>query len=379
MLQWLRALLRGKKAAPHREWPARPPGSAIVAAPRPTAQGSAMHAVAVSPPAPDAAIAEQASPGDAAAPQRSPDLPAASAEPDPRVEPAVAALTEYFSSNPPRLGSFPGTAARILQVFREDEPDFNRVVHELQQDAAVVTKLLNVANSAFFGGTGSVDDIRGAVLRIGMHDVSQIALGVAGQSLFEPSSRSAFSLLPAKWNELFHTSMSAAFATSWLSQVARVGRSDQAFLTGLLHDIGLPIALRGLAQLVLDSALDRSVLEVAESVLDRVHIDLGRSVTTLAGLPDYLCAAASLHHDAEVGPEHVEVHLVRVIDGIAARRRAPLTPAQQDALDRSATALSLDPRWIRVAVTEYETLAAQVTRMFGIADPFAPPASPAPR
>ncbi len=384
MLQWLRALLRGKKTAPpHRAWAPRPATTEVAAIPRPTAQGSSIHAVAVPSSAPGAATAEQARSSEAVGPQRSHEPPTAGAEPDPRVEHAVAALTEYFASNPPRLGSFPGTAARILQVFREDDPDFNRVVHELQQDAAVVTKLLNVANSAFFGGSGSVDDIRGAVLRIGMHDVSQIALGVAGQSLFEPSSRSAFSLLPAKWNELFHTSMSAAFATSWLSQVARVGRSDQAFLTGLLHDIGLPIALRGLAQLVLDSTLDRNVLEVAESILDRVHIDLGRSVTTLAGLPHYLCAAASLHHGAAVpvGPEHVEVHLVRVIDGIAARRRAPLTQAQQDALDRSATALSLDPRWIRVAVTEYETLAAQVTRMFGVADPFARPtaAAPAPR
>jgi HD-like signal output (HDOD) protein len=315
-----------------------------------------MHAVPPAPPAPVTATP-----------------PVSGPEAEARVEQAVAALTAHLASNPPRLGAFPGTAARIMQVFREDEPDFNRVVHELQQDAAVVTKLLNVANSAFFGGNGgTVHDIRGAVLRIGMHDVAQIALGVAGQSLFEPSSRSAFSLLPAKWNELFHTSMSAAFATSWLSQVARVGRSDQAFLTGLLHDIGQPTALHALAHLVLDNGLDRGVLEVVDAVLERVHIEVGRSVTTLSGLPEYLCAAASLHHEAEVPPEHAELQLVRVIDGIAVRRRAPLTQAQQEVLDRSAVAVSLDPRWIRVAVTEYENLAGQVTRMFGVADPFAP-------
>jgi HD-like signal output (HDOD) protein len=365
MLQWLRALLRGKKAAPHRAWVHSPAASAnaagnaaSAAVARPTAQGSSMHAV---PP-----VAAPAPAPVAAAP------PVSDAEAEARVEQGVAALTEHFASSPPRLGAFPGTAARIMQVFREDEPDFNRVVHELQQDAAVVTKLLNVANSAFFGGNGgTVHDIRGAVLRIGMHDVAQIALGVAGQSLFEASSRSAFALLPAKWNELFHTSMSAAFATSWLSQVARVGRSDQAFLTGLLHDIGQPTALRALAQLVLENTLDRGVLQVADAVLERVHIDIGRSVTTLSGLPEYLCAAASLHHDAEAPPEHAELQLVRVIDGLAARRRAPLTQAQQDVMDRSAVAVSLDPRWIRVAVTEYENLAGQVTRMFGVADPFA--------
>ncbi|HTE49272.1 MAG TPA: HDOD domain-containing protein [Kofleriaceae bacterium] len=296
-----------------------------------------------------------------------------------RIDAAVAALRAHVASHPPRLGAFPGTAARILQVFKEVDPDYNRVVHELQQDAAVVTKLLNVANSAFFGGGPEVNDIRGAILRIGMRDVAQIAIGVAGHSLFEPSSRSAFSLMPHKWNELFHTSMSAAFAASWLSQVARVGRSDHAFLSGLLHDVGQPMALRALADLVIEGALERDVLDAAGEIIDRVHIELGRSVTTTDGLPEYLCAAASLHHDAEVpvGPEHAELHLVRIIDGIAAQRRGPMTPAQKDALDRSAAALSLDPRWTRIAVTEYETLAAQVTRMFGIADPFRPVAATA--
>jgi HD-like signal output (HDOD) protein len=378
MLSWLRKLLRGERRAVRPRVASRsaPPGPTSIA--RPTEKPASSPAV-VPPPTATAEPVRSAgsvepvvSPGGAAVdvlPLAGPEAP----PPDPRVELAVAALTTHFESSPPRLGAFPGTASRIMQVFGEGEPDFNRVVHELQQDAAVVTRLLNVANSAFFGGTGTVDDIRGAVLRIGMHDVSQIALAVAGQSLFEASSRDAFSLLPAKWNELFHTSMSAAFATSWLSQFARVGRSDQAFLTGLLHDVGQPIALRGLVQLVIDGALDRGVLEVVDAIIDEVHVDLGRSVTALSGLPDYLCAAASLHHDAEVpvGPERAELHLVRIIDGIAAQRRGPVSPAQQDALTRSAAALSLDPRWNHVAATEYESLAAQVTRMFGIADPFA--------
>jgi HD-like signal output (HDOD) protein len=296
-----------------------------------------------------------------------------------RIDAAVAALGAHFASNPPHLGSFPGTAARIVEVFEETDPDFNRVVHELQQDAAVVTRLLNVANSAFFGVGGEVDDMRSAVQRIGLRDVAQIALGVAGQSLFESSSRSAFSLLPQKWNELFHTSMSAAFATSWLSQVTRVGRSDHAFLAGLLHDVGRPIALRALAELVTDGVLERDVLDAVDEIIDRVHVELGRSVTTGAALPAYLCAAASHHHDVEVpvGPGNASVHLVRIIDCIAAQRRGPLTPDLQAALDGSAAALSLDPRWTHVAVTEYETLASRVTSMFGAADPFAPAASSA--
>lgn len=370
MLQWLRQLFRGKRPADAH--PARVSSPDRTAAPRPAAQGSAVHAMP--PPAgkaapPAAPVADPPAPVGPVTPVVPADLPSV----DPRVETAVAALTCHFATNPPRLGAFPGTAARILQLFREADPDFNRVVHELQQDAAVVTKLLNVANSAFFGGTSDVDDVRGAVLRIGMRDVAQIALGVAGQSLFEPSSRSAFALLPAKWNELFHTSMAAAFTASWLSQVARVGRSDHAFLSGLIHDIGQPTGLRALAQLVIEGSLDRDVLEVADQVIDRVHVELGKSVTSLGGLPDYLCAAASLHHDAEtpVGPEYAELHLVRVVDGIAAQRRGALTPEQKAVMDWSAAALALDPRWLRVAVSEYETLAAQVTRMFGIADPFA--------
>jgi len=396
MLNWLRTLLRGGAWAPR----PKAPGSALHSAPRaPSPAGSSTAIPAGAPPRPDpgavaavpavaAVAAVPAVPAVAAVPAvpavaavtavTAPPEPIGPDQPDPRIEQAVAALTAHFASHPPRLGSFPGTAARILQIFQGADPDFNRVVHDLQHDAAVVAKLLAVANSAFYGGS-AVEDVRGAVVRIGIQGVEQIALGVASQSLFEPSSRSAFSLLPAKWNELFHTSMSAAFATSWLSQVARVGRSDHAFLTGLLHDVGLPTALRGLAELIFAGTLDRGVLDVTDAILGRVHVELGRSATTAAELPAYLCAAASLHHEAEVpaGPDHAEVHLVRIIDGIAAQRRGALAPDQDEALRRSTAALSLEPRWIRVATTEYETLAAQVTRMFGVADPFAPQAGAA--
>lgn len=370
-----------------RRWrPSAPTGTTRVAAPI-RAATTEMRAAQRAEPRPDARPEDRsaAQPTDGRA-DAGPAVQAPAAEPMPvvplrqpseRVDAAVGALSKHFASNPPRLGAFPGTAARILQLFRESDPDFNRVVHELQQDAAVVTKLLNVANSAFFAGGEDVNDIRGAVVRIGMRDVAQIALGVAGQSLFEPSSRSAFALVPAKWNELFHTSMSAAFATAWLSQVARVGRSDHAFLSGLLHDVGQPTALRGLAQLVIEGTLERDVLSEVDEILAATHVELGTSVTTLSALPEYLCAAAAKHHDAEVppGPEHAEVHLVRIIDGIAAQRRGQLTPAHMSAMETSASALELDPRWMHVAVTEYETLAAQVTRMFGVADPFADQAS----
>jgi HD-like signal output (HDOD) protein len=301
-----------------------------------------------------------------------PDGIAPPALPAERIDAAVAALRAYTESQPPELGSFPGTAERILQLFRAAEPDFNRVVHELQQDAAVAAKLLNVANSAFFGGS-EVKEIRAAITRIGMRDVSKIALAIAGQSLFEPTSRSAFSLAPHKWQELFHTSMVAAFASAWLSEATRVGRSDHAFLAGLLHDVGQPLALRALAQLVIEGVLGADILDAADPILDRVHVELGARVASDGGLPAYLCAAALRHHAAELPgePGLAEVHLVRIVDGIALRRRGALIPVQELAMESSSAALSLDRRWTRVAATEYESLASQVSRMFGVPDPWA--------
>jgi hypothetical protein len=196
-------------------------------------------------------------------------------------------------------------------------------------------------------------------------------VGVAGRSLFETESRAEYGLFPARWDAMFHDSMTLAFTASWLSLFGNVGRSDRAFLTGMLHDIGHPLALRSISALLRAGEIDDRVRDAIPLVIDRVHVPIGTALTVTWGLPEYVQVAAARHHEPEV--ERVrgldELHVVRVCDGVKALRDNLITEARRRTLQQSADALGLDFRMLRVTSTEHAALAARVTELFGVADP----------
>src|SRR5215831_12896160 len=195
------------------------------------------------------------------------------------IQRAAGAVIEHSAKNNPGPASFPGIATRIVDLLAASEPDFNRLVQVVGQDIAIAAKLIQVANSPLYTG-GDVVDVRTAVLKLGLKEVGKIALGLAGRSLFKAESRAEFGLFPVVWDQIFHDAMTKAFAASWLSLFARVGRSDGAFLAGMLQDIGKPIAARALAHLVMNGAVDDKILRGGVGVvIERAHVEIGKAVT----------------------------------------------------------------------------------------------------
>jgi HD-like signal output (HDOD) protein len=301
-------------------------------------------------------------------------LPAAPACAPEVVAAAAAQVLAHLEEDRSGFVSFPNMAARIMDILALPEPDFNRLVQALGQDVAITAKLLQVANSALHARGEVVETVRAAVVKLGLREVGQLAIGIAGRSLFETSSRVEYSLFPAAWERLFHDAMSAAFTAGKVSMSARVGRSDSAFLAGMLHDIGKPIALHALATLMLAGKLDRNVLDGGiDAVLERVHVQIGTAQTADWSLPDHLRAAAARHHDLELPADAPdEVHIVRVVDGLRALRAAAISEDERRVLRASAAALRLDHRMMRVLATEHAELARRVTELFGVADPIGP-------
>jgi HD-like signal output (HDOD) protein len=169
--------------------------------------------------------------------------------------------------------------------------------------------------------------------------------------------------------------MTLAFSASWLSLFARVGRSDQAFLAGMLHDIGQPLALRSTAALLVAGEIDNRIIDAIPAIVDRVHVAIGASLSSAWSLPEYLRVAAAQHHDEVVAadPALDDVHIVRVVDGVKALRDNAITELGRRTLQQSADTLRLDHRMMRVASTQYAELAARVTQIFGVADPLTRP------
>jgi HD-like signal output (HDOD) protein len=284
---------------------------------------------------------------------------------------AIAQVRAHFHENHPGPGSFPGNAARIIDAIQQKEPDFNKLVKIVGQDPAIAAQLLKVANSPLYGGT-TINDVRAAALRMGLKEVGEIALGVAGRTLFESGARAQNALFRERWDRLYHQSMTAAFAAGTLSVTASVGQPDRAFLAGMLHDIGRTMALRAIAVLQLAGDLDAVVFTTGiDAVLDEAHVELGASMATVWALPEYLRLAVAHHHDVDVPPtgELLELHLVRVTDGISVVHAGTASDETRACSAASASALRISDAKLRVAQAEYGDLCEKVTSVFNIPSP----------
>jgi len=77
------------------------------------------------------------------------------------------------------IASLPTVAAKLLQMLEQEDSDVRRIAHYVEQDVAISTKVIRVANSPIFGLRIPVASISQAIMTIGLMRVTNIILEVS--------------------------------------------------------------------------------------------------------------------------------------------------------------------------------------------------------
>lgn len=200
-----------------------------------------------------------------------------------------------------RLPSVPTIYLQLQSELRKQEPSIKKVAQIVSADMAMVTKVLQLVNSAFFGFYEQVTSAERAVVLLGINTIESLALTVKAFEMFDTSHTPFLNI-----DEMMkHSILTANFArTIGNEQGCHNEELDQILTAGLLHDIGkliladnLPLKYSG----ILNKAQreNRSVWEVEFEVLGATHAEVGAYLTGLWGLPDSILEALAFHHDPE--------------------------------------------------------------------------------
>jgi HD-like signal output (HDOD) protein len=190
------------------------------------------------------------------------------------------------------LPPMPQTFAALQRALADPSVDSGKVAAILQKDPAVAAKVLQVCNSAFFRLPRRVSSIQQAVSYLGLSTVRSMALSA---ELFKPGQ----SLSPGlDLGQLQKHALSVAGIARFLA--ANTTWAEEAFLSGLLHDVGFLLLGRQFGdkmQLALESAGTGMPLDEAE----RLHIGVdhgtaGAYLLGLWGLP-YEVVESVAHHE----------------------------------------------------------------------------------
>lgn len=136
------------------------------------------------------------------------------------------------------LPSLPTVAARINMEIEDEALTAKTLGVILSEDPSLVSRVLRLANSAFYGMPRQIASIERAVMILGFDTVKNIALSVSVFSFFKQGKSTTIDV-----NGLWNHSLGTAVCARVLMSRINGKLAEQAFLLGIVHDIGKTVLI----------------------------------------------------------------------------------------------------------------------------------------
>jgi hypothetical protein len=138
------------------------------------------------------------------------------------------------------IATLPEVTLRIVQLVEDPTSTAQDLNNVIARDPALCARILKVVNSAFYGLPGQIGSINRAIVLLGLNAVKNIAIAASLSKLFKGGQ-----LTPTfSAKDLWSHSIVVGTATKMLADRMRMGLSDESFLAGLIHDLGIMVQMQ---------------------------------------------------------------------------------------------------------------------------------------
>jgi two-component system cell cycle response regulator len=192
------------------------------------------------------------------------------------------------------LPAMPEVFARLMGLFDEPETTAAEISTVLQKDAALVARILRVANSAYYARAGDVSTVQQAVMSLGFRTTKAIVLSSAVYSTVHKRASTSIDLRPY-WQHGLEVAVTAML----IAEDVCPAQSDEAFVAGLLHDVGkvtFAMAFPDKIQELLNGPAGAWTMAREKELFGVDHSEAGAYLCRSWNLPNVLCEGISEHH-----------------------------------------------------------------------------------
>lgn len=200
------------------------------------------------------------------------------------------------------IATLPEITLKIIELVESPNStaqDLNKVI---SNDPALCSRILKVVNSAFYGLPGQIGSINRAIVLLGLNAVKNIAIAASLAKLFRGGS-----LTPEfSAKDLWSHSIATATASKMVADHLKVGFADEAFLAGLIHDIGIIVEIQYDRHRLIDvigrikpddnGVPTGDMLEVETEIFGANHQDFGQGLCEKWKFPKSFALVTGYHH-----------------------------------------------------------------------------------
>lgn len=194
-----------------------------------------------------------------------------------------------------QLRPFPDTASRLLVTSKDPSSTMMDLTDIISGDPVLSMQILKLANSCTYGLTAQIGSIQHAGVIIGLRALKNLAISMLVGGMFE----SGDSQTSAARQQLLDHSMLTACIAKRICAVLPGSCSDEAFLGGMLHDIGKLILADyrpSEFSAVMQQSCDGHSVEIESKSFGTNHVTVGEACCETWGLPGTMIDIVADHH-----------------------------------------------------------------------------------
>ncbi len=189
----------------------------------------------------------------------------------------------------------PHVASQVMSLASNPNVSIKELTALVEHDQHISAKIINIANSPVYKGLHDITNLNRAILTIGLRSVTDLIFSLSvGSKIFRNKE------FQERMNKLWQHSVGTAFVCQEIAK-RHVKDTENAFLYGLMHDIGKTLVIDTITKLVKRAPDKLSLVFINEYLLDEIldsfHCQVGGLVARKWRFPANLTSAIVFHHD----------------------------------------------------------------------------------
>lgn len=208
----------------------------------------------------------------------------------------ITILDKIRSNN--NLFSLPQVLSEVIIETTKDDFSADKLGDIILKDPSLTGRILKMSNSTFYNRLSEIKTVHQAIAVMGVTTVKCLALS---SSIFHPEKVEADTGIDSK--KFFAYILSVAAASKKIATTIEFKSPEEAFIAGLLHDVGLMYLMHYHPDLIVKimkrSNEGKQISEIENELIGIDHAEISKAITEAWKLPNEIIEAVSDHHNTD--------------------------------------------------------------------------------